>query len=92
MHTKTLGGFMSIKDTISQAGKNCHTIILTAMEEDGSVEKREGEPYSYRVKNGHELFFCFDIKKQAIRSFVLSKIISVEETDNVFKPRWPIEV
>jgi len=83
---------MNIKEVIASAGKNCHTIILTAREEDGSIETREAEPYSYRTKNEHELFFCYDIKKSGIRSFIVSNIISVEETNNNFEPRWTIEV
>lgn len=83
---------MSIKETISSAGRNRHTIIITAREEDGSIETREAEPYSYRVKGGHELFFCYDIAKQGTRSFVVSRITSVEETKNTFSPRWDIEV
>jgi len=83
---------MSIKQVIASAGKNLHTIIITAREEDGSVETREAEPYSYRFKGGHELFFCYDIAKQGTRSFVVARIISVEETANSFAPRWPVEV
>lgn len=83
---------MSIKQVIASAGKNLHTIIITAREEDGSVETREAEPYSYRVKGGHELFFCFDIAKQGTRSFVVERIITVEETARSFTPRWAIEV
>ena len=55
---------MNIKQVIASAGRNLHTIIISAREEDGSVEMREAEPYSYRVKGGHELFFCYDINKQ----------------------------
>ncbi|MFA7027287.1 MAG: WYL domain-containing protein [Sulfurovum sp.] len=83
---------MDIKEIISSAGRNRHTIILEAREEDGSVETREAEPYSYRFKNGHELFFCYDIVKQGTRSFIVSNILSVEETNNIFTPRWTIEV
>lgn len=83
---------MSIKQVIASAGKNLHTIIITAREEDGSVETREAEPYSYRVKGGHELFFCFDIAKQGTRSFIVEQIITVEETAHSFTPRWAIEV
>jgi predicted DNA-binding transcriptional regulator YafY len=83
---------MSIKQTIASAGKNLHTIIITAQEEDGSVETREAEPYSYRFKGGHELFFCYDIAKQGTRSLVVARIISIEETDHLFVPRWPVEV
>lgn len=83
---------MSIKETISSAGRNLHTIIITAREDNGTIETREAEPYSYRVKGTDEKFFCYDIKKHGIRNFHVSKIISVEETSNVFTPRWPVEV
>lgn len=83
---------MGIKEIIASAGRNCHTIIITAEEQDGSVETREAEPYSYRIKAGKELFFCYDIVKQGTRSFTVQNILSVEETDNSFSPRWPIEV
>ena len=83
---------MNIKETIASAGRNCHTIVITAKEQDESIETREAEPYSYRVKGGHELFFCYDITKEGTRSFLVNNIISVEETNNTFSPRWPIEV
>ena len=83
---------MNIKQVIASAGQNLHTIIIKAQEEDGSVEIREAEPYSYRVKHGHELFFCYDIVKQGTRSFIVTRIISVEETANSFNPRWTVEV
>ena len=83
---------MSIKDVISSAGGNHHTIMITAKEKDGSIETREAEPYSYRVTAGTEKFFCYDVKKAGTRNLFVSNIISVEETDNTFSPRWPIEV
>ena len=83
---------MSIKDKISSAGKNLHTIMITAREDDGSVETREAEPYSYRMTGGDEKFFCYDIRKNGTRNFHVSNIISVEETTRKFSPRWPVEV
>ncbi len=83
---------MSIKDVISSAGRNHHTIMITAKEKDGSIETREAEPYSYRVTAGTEKFFCYDNKKGGTRNLFVSNIISVEETGNTFSPRWPIEV
>lgn len=83
---------MSIKQIIASAGRNLHTIIITAREEDGSVETREAEPYSYRLRGGRELFFCYDIVRQGTRSFVVARILSVEETPHSFAPRWPVEV
>lgn len=83
---------MGIKDTIASAGCNLHTIIITAREDNGTIETREAEPYSYRMKGHDEKFFCYDIKKSGVRNFHVSKIISVEETSNSFTPRWPVEV
>ena len=83
---------MRIKDVTSLAGRNHHKIMITAKEKDGSIETREAEPYSYRVTAGTENFFCYDIRKGGTRNLFVSNIISVEETDNTFSPRWPIEV
>lgn len=54
---------MGIKDTIASAGRNLHTIIITAREDDGTIETREAEPYSYRITDGTEKFFCYDTVK-----------------------------
>ncbi|MCP4635219.1 MAG: hypothetical protein GY848_01920 [Methyloversatilis sp.] len=83
---------MGIKETIASAGRNLHTIIITAREDDGGVETREAEPYSYRIKGSDEKFFCYDIAKGGTRKFHVSSIISVEETQFSFTPRWPVEV
>ena len=83
---------MSIKDTIASAGRNLHTIILTAREDDGSIETREAEPYSYRITGRDEEFYCYDIRKNGTRNFHVNKIISVDETTRSFVPRWPVEV
>jgi predicted DNA-binding transcriptional regulator YafY len=83
---------MSIRDIISSAGRNLHTIIITAREDDGSFETRETEPYSYRITGNDEKFFCYDIKKGGMRNFHVSNIISVKETSQTFTPRWPVEV
>lgn len=83
---------MNVKQTISKAGQSNHTIIMTARKKDGSIDTREVEPYSYKFTNGHELFFCYDIDKRGMRSFIVVNIISVEETNSNFNPRYPIEV
>lgn len=88
----THGGFMSIKETIAAAGRNLHTVIVTAYEDGGGMETREAEPYSYRITGGTEKFFCYDISKGGVRNFHVSKIVSVSETENSFTPRWPVEV
>lgn len=83
---------MSIKQTIASAGRNLHTIIITAKEDNGTIETREAEPYSYRFNGGTEKFYCYDIQRGGIRNFHVSNIISVDETTNKFTPRWAVEV
>ena len=82
----------NVRDVIASAGRHRHTIIMTAREDDGSVETREAEPYSYRVEKGRELFYCYDINKNGTRKFAMENIMSVEETNRTFDPRWPVEV
>jgi predicted DNA-binding transcriptional regulator YafY len=83
---------MNIKNIIKTAADNRHTLFITAREKDNSVESREVEPYSYRYKDGNEIFYCYDINKNGTRCFIVPNILSVSETDNIFSPRWPIEI
>ena len=82
---------MGTKANLKSAGQNLHTIILTAMEVDGSIETREAEPYSLRIINGKELLFVYDIKKNGLRSFRIPRVLKVKETNNSFTPRWDVE-
>jgi predicted DNA-binding transcriptional regulator YafY len=83
---------MGVQDTIASAGRNRHTIIITAREKDGGVETREAEPYSYRIKGHNHLFYCWDIAKGSMRSFIVGNIISVEETGTSYSARFDVEV
>ena len=83
---------MTIKDTIASAGRNQHTIMITERGNAGCVETREAEPYSYTVMGGYEKFFCYDIRMQVTRHIHVSKIMSVEETERSFFPRWSVDV
>ncbi len=79
-------------ELIKEAGRKRKLLYIEAREEDGSVEPREVEPYSFRhSKNGNTLFFGWDIKKNGIRSFRVDRIINVKITDKSFEPRFPIE-
>lgn len=83
---------MNVKDLIVNAGRQLKTILIDYTEKDGSNEGlREVEPYSFRNKNGKEVFYGFDIKKNGIRSFHIESINSVEITDNNYTPRWDVE-
>ncbi|WP_299290185.1 TIR domain-containing protein [Nitrosopumilus sp.] len=78
---------------IQEAGKKTKLLWLEAREEDGSIEPRVVEPYSFRArgKGGTLLFFAYDIAKKAIRGFRVDRIQSVTELEEDFKPRWPVE-
>lgn len=83
-----------MKNKIIEAGQQLRTIKINYTEKDGSNEGyREVEPYSFREKNDVELFFGYDIRKDAIRSFIIDSINDIEITDNNYAPRngWKVE-
>jgi hypothetical protein len=83
---------MDIKKTISSAGRNLNTVIITTVGDDGSMDSKEIEPYAYSCKGNSEVFFCYDIANRVVRSYLLSKIISAQETRNSYTPRREINV
>jgi len=84
---------MSTEDTIHEAGQKLVTITFDYSEADGSNEgTREVEPYSYREKSAQRLFYGYDVRKGAIRSFAPANIHNTALTDNSYTPRWPVEV
>lgn len=79
-------------EVIKEAGRKRKLLFIRAREEDGSVESREVEPYSFRhPKTGGTLFFGWDVRKNGIRSFRVERIIEVKITDKDFNPRFPVE-
>lgn len=55
--------------------------------------KRIVEPYSFRItKERNILFYGFDVEKNAIRSYSLVRIESVDVLNRPFKPRFKIEI
>ncbi len=83
---------MDIKATILSAGRNRNTVIITTLEEDGSMDSREIEPYGYRLIGNNDVFFCYDIVSQKNKCFTLSKIISAHKTSNAYDPRIEIDL
>lgn len=82
-----------VVNTIHEAGRSRKLLYIEAVEEDGSVEPREVEPYSFRTtKEGNTLFYGWDVAKGSIRSFRLERIRSVRITNKSFNPRFPIEL
>jgi hypothetical protein len=56
------------------------------------VKTTEVEPYVYRRKDGNDLLYCYDTNENDMKILRASTIISVEETDNTFNPKYPIRV
>ena len=81
-----------IVETIRDAGRLHRTLWIRAYEEDGSVEPREVEPYSFRPKGTTEKFFFHCLLHGGTRNFLVDRIIEVRMTDNEFVPRWEIEL
>jgi len=51
-------------------------------------EGREVEPYE--MKNG--FLWAYDINAGSIKKFSIEGIYSIEKTERVFIPRWPIKI
>lgn len=70
------------------------TVVIVARESDGTVETREIEPYSVRpgaAGKGDRLYgFC--LKRNALRSWTISNILSAKPTGRSFEPRWDVEL
>ena len=83
----------SITRIIQHAGQKCRLMWIEAREEDGSMEPRVVEPYSFRHrgKGGTVLFFAWDVRKNAIRGFRMDRIKNVTELEQTFNPRFPVE-
>jgi len=83
-------GIMKI---IQQAGAKHRLLWIEAREEDGTIEPRVVEPYSFRNrgKGGNLLFFAWDIRKNGIRGFRVDRIRQVTELEEEFQARFPVE-
>jgi len=56
-------------------------------------KERIVEPYSFRQsRDGNRLFIGFERDAAAIRSYSLSKIESVQVTNEPYSPRYPVEI
>lgn len=79
---------VTAEQTIRQAANNLHTVRIRYRKSDGTSSTRDIEPYS--IKNYG--VYGYDIKKDGIRFFKLSGIMSAKENRQVFDPRWPVEL
>ena len=83
----------TIMRIIQQAGGKHRLLWLEAREEDGTMEPRVVEPYSFRNKGegGNLLFYAWDIRKNGIRGFRVDRIKHVTELEEKFRARFPVE-
>jgi hypothetical protein len=77
----------TVVGTIHEAAKR-HVLLL--MTYNGISRLVEG--YSFREKSTGRLFYGFCYKDGRINSFKLEKIEAIELTNQVFMPRWPVEL
>lgn len=75
-----------ILTTISNAARKQKTVSITYRDEKGNVTQRETEPYE--LKDGR----YFGHTEKGIRGFKIDNIISAQETEHDFTPRWPIKI
>lgn len=78
--------------TIREAGRERKLLYIKAYEEDGTIEPRKVEPYSFRPQGTTERFYFYCLLHNGTRNFYVDKIIRVEKTNESFIPRWKIEL
>ena len=81
-----------ILETIKQAGRTKTVLRIIYTEKDGTSEGwRYVEPYSFIGEGESEALFAWDIRKDGIRRFTLSRIDQIELTEEHFAPRYSVE-
>lgn len=63
---------------------------LVSFKYDG--RERVCEPYSLRDGKDGQLFYGYDLKRDAIRAFKLSRMTDVEVSGSSFVPKYPVEL
>jgi predicted DNA-binding transcriptional regulator YafY len=83
-----------IDENLRAAGKSLKVVQMIYKSEyadpDEAASDYKVEPYSYRNKG--KTFFGFDQMAKSIKAFKVANIVSVELTNESFKPRWPVEL
>ncbi len=76
------------------AAKERKTIIIKAVKKDGTITEREVEPYSFRSKDSEKLFyfFCWCLNSDGTRQFIVDNLIAANISENLFTPRFDIEM
>lgn len=81
-----------IFEVIAEEARANRTVLIEGRKKDGTEESREIEPYSIRDGKDDDLLLFFCLKRQEIRSLLLSNILAAEPTGNSFEPRFEVEL
>ncbi len=82
-----------IIEIIKQAARSRNVLKIVYREKDGTSEGwRYVEPYSFSHDQGEDGLFAWDVAKSGIRRFSLDRINDVQITDEVYRPRYEIEI
>jgi predicted DNA-binding transcriptional regulator YafY len=82
-----------IIETIKTAARERKIIKIIYREKDGSSEGwRHVESYSFSHDDGEVGLFAWDISKGGIRRFSIDRISDVEITEDLYNPRYAVEI
>lgn len=74
---------------ISDAASVFHIVrILYQKSKTGEIKTYEVEPYEF--KDGY--FWGYDVFANSIKKFILNNILSAEDTEIEFSPRWSVQI
>ena len=83
----------SILNTIKQSAQERKILKICYRGKDGLSEGwRYVEPYSFSHNNGEDGLFAWDINKSGIRRFSIDRIEDAQITDEIYKPRYNVEI
>ena len=82
-----------IIETIQQSAQERKVLRIIYQGKDGLSEGwRHVEPYSFSHDDGEYGLFAWDISKAGIRRFSMDRIEDAQITDEVYSPRYEIEI
>jgi len=82
-----------IINTIKQAVHDRKILKIIYIEKDGTSEGwRYIEPYSFTDGESSKALFAWDRDKNGIRRFVIDRIQDAEITEQIYRPRYSIEI
>jgi len=82
-----------VVETIKDAARARRILRLLYTEKDGTSDGwRYVEAYSFSNDHGEDGLFAWDRTKNGIRRFTLDRISQIEISNDMYTPRYPIEI